>query len=70
MATKLIQSPTEEDPPLPKTLREEALEVVKEWRDELKMQYENSPSESLVPELYIVAQIVALLEPTATHYQT
>jgi len=67
---KLTQSPTEEDPPLPKTLREEALEVAKEWRDELTTAYTASPTEVLSAELYLVNQIVSLLEPTATHYQT
>lgn len=66
MATK-----TDEAEPLPeKTLREEALEVVTEWRDELAAKYNESPNEVLAAELYLVNQIMALLEPTATHYQT
>lgn len=64
-------SKNEDAPVLPdKTLREEALEVVIEWRDELAAKYNESPNEVLASELYLVNQIVALLEPTATHYQT
>jgi len=65
MATK-----KDEDALPDKTLREEALEVVTEWRDELAAKYNESPNEVLASELYLVNQIMALLEPTATHYQT
>jgi hypothetical protein len=63
MATKEV----EETPP--KSLRDEALEVVNEWRDELAAAYAESPNEFRGAELALVSQIIGLLEPTATHYQ-
>jgi len=56
-------------PPPTRTLREEALEVVTEWRDEIQAKYAEQPSEVVGAELYLVNQIVGMLEPTATHYQ-
>ena len=69
MATKNDVATDEEESP-PKSLRDEALEVVKEWRDELQAGYAENPAEYLIGDLALVNQLIALLEPTATHYQT
>jgi hypothetical protein len=70
MASPKSNTSDEVDESPPKTLREEALEVVTEWRDELAAKYNENASEVLAAELYLINQIMALLEPTATHYQT
>lgn len=51
------------------SLREEAIEIVTEWRDELAAAQETTPSEARVAEIYLVNQILSLLAPTASHYQ-
>jgi hypothetical protein len=65
----LITKNEPEEPVL--TLREEATVVITEWRDALNKAHMESPSEANIGEIYLVHQLLGLLDPTPKqHYQS
>ena len=51
------------------SLREEAVLVITEWRDDVLAKHTVTPSEAHSAEIYLTNQVLALLAPTRSHYQ-